>query len=453
MGKGKASAAKQFGSIPQTRIAIAYVAIETVHEALDNPRVHSPEQIRAIARSIQENGFNAPILVDKGNCVIAGHGRLAAAKLLKLTEVPIVRLEHLSEAQVQAYRLADNKLAERSTWDDRKVAVILKELATTLEFNVEATGFEQPEIDLRIQSLEPPEESDPNDEVNVSEEAVISVEGDLWNLERHRLLCGSALDAAAYEALLGSERAIGIFADAPYNTPINGHVTGKGHKKHREFAMASGEMSSDEFTEFLKESFRLATSYCTDAAIAYACMDWRHMSEILAAIRAIDHEVLNLCVWSKTNAGMGSLYRSAHELVFVFAKKGAKHINNVQLGKFGRYRTNVWTYPGMNSFARRGRTRGLDYHPTVKPIAMVTDAILDTTERGGIVLDPFCGSGTTILAAERTGRRGYGIELDPGYVDTTIRRWQKATGKVAIHASGKTFEEIVASRSAPDTSA
>jgi DNA modification methylase len=231
-------------------------------------------------------------------------------------------------------------------------------------------------------------------------------------------------------------------------------MSGKGLKKHREFAMAAGEMSEDAFTQFLNGAFSLITAHSADGATFYSCMDWRHVVEIVKAIQALDCELLNLCVWVKTNGGMGSLYRSRHELVFVFAKRGAKRgakrVNNVQLGRYGRNRTNVWNYPGMNSFARSGRTRGLDLHPTVKPIAMVSDAILDVTQRGDVVLDPFCGSGTTILAAERTGRRGYAIELDPGHVDTAIARWERMTEQAAIHSSGKTFEEIRAERRGED---
>jgi DNA modification methylase len=219
-------------------------------------------------------------------------------------------------------------------------------------------------------------------------------------------------------------------------------VSGKGAKKHREFPMAAGELTEDEFCRFLLNAFDLMVTHSVDGATLFACMDWRHQLEIASAIRALGCELLNLCVWVKTNGGMGSLYRSRHELVFVFGKRGGARVNNVQLGKHGRNRTNVWNYPGMNSFARRGRTRGLDLHPTVKPIAMVSDAMLDVTQRGDIVLDPFCGSGTTILAAERTGRRGYAIELDCGHVDTAIARWQRMTKQTAVHASGKTFEEM-----------
>ena len=430
------------------RSVVAYLPLGSIVPDPNNPRKHSSEQISAIARSIEAFGFNAPILVDKANRIVAGHGRLEAAKRLELAEAPVIRLEHLSEQQAKAYMLADNKLTDRSSWDDRKVAIVLKELSDiALDFEIEATGFEPPEIDLRIQSLEPPDEStDPADEFEAPEGPPVSRPDDLWTLGRHRLLCGNALDSCAYDALLAGEKAAAVFTDPPYNVRVKGHVSGKGARKHREFPMAAGELTEDEFCRFLLDAFDLMVSHSVDGATFFACMDWRHLLEIVSAIRALGCELLNLCVWVKTNGGMGSLYRSRHELVFVFGKRDATHVNNVQLGKHGRNRTNVWNYPGMNSFARRGRTRGLDLHPTVKPIAMVSDAILDVTQRGDIVLDPFCGSGTTILAAERTGRRGYAIELDPGHVDTAIARWERMTKQTAVHASGKTFEEMRAER-------
>jgi DNA modification methylase len=432
------------------RSVVTYLPVDALLPDPSNPRNHTHEQILAIARSIETFGFAAPIMVDKGNRVVAGHGRLEAAKLLGLAEVPVIRLEHLSEQQAKAYMLADNKLTDRSSWDDRKVAVVLKELSEiTLDFEIEATGFEPPEIDLRIQSLDPPEDGGPADaadEFEATDGPPVSKLGDLWVLGPHRLFCGSALDSHAYGVLLDGAKASAVFTDPPYNVPVKGHVGGKGQKKHREFQMAAGEMTGAEFTGFLSDAFRLMVAHSDDNATFYACMDWRHVLEIGEAIRAIDFETLNLCVWVKPNGGMGSLYRSRHEFVFVFAKRGAKRVNNVQLGRHGRNRTNVWNYPGMNSFGRRGRTRGLDLHPTVKPIAMVSDAILDVTRRGDIVLDSFSGSGTILLSAERTGRRGYAIELDPGYVDTAILRWERMTKQKAIHSSGKTFEEIKGER-------
>ncbi len=431
------------------RLTIDYVSPTALTPAPDNPRLHAPQQVQAIARSMQTFGFTAPLLVDRNGQVIAGHGRLEAAKLLGLAEVPVIRQEHLTPAQVKAYRLADNRLAERSTWDERGLALALQELQeAVLEFDLEVIGFDAPEIDLRIQSLDAPEEADAADVFDGPEGAAISKPGDLWHLGLHRLLCGNALDAASYETLLGEERAAAVFTDPPYNVPINGHVSGKGRARHREFAMASGEMDEAAFTAFLLGWMKLVRSYTAEAGVLFTCMDWRHLSETTTALTQAGDELINLCVWVKSNGGMGSLYRSRHELVLVSRPRGTQHQNNVQLGVYGRNRTNVWHYPGVNSFAGRARTRGTDVHPTVKPIRMVADAVLDVTSRGDIVLDPFCGSGTTILAAERTGRRGYGIELDPLYVDLAVRRWQAMTKQVATLADGKTFAQVEAERAA-----
>jgi DNA modification methylase len=429
--------------------AIVHLPIELITPDPFNPRKHSREQIRAIARSIETFGFNAPILVDKAGTIKAGHGRYEAAKFLNLTHVPVIRLEHLSEQQAKAYMLADNKLTDRSSWDEGQLALRLKELQDiVIDFEIEATGFEAPEIDFRIQSLDPPDAASADDEFEGPEGPAVTQPGDLWHLGPHRLFCGNALEAASYGALFDAELAASVFTDVPYNLRINGQAVGKGRMKHREFAMASGEMSKEQFEAFLHSVLQVTQPHTQPAAVHFMCMDWRHIGEALGAVEKSEREMINLCVWAKANGGMGSLYRSAHELVLVFRARGEKHLNNVQLGRFGRNRTNVWNYPGMNSFARRGRARALDLHPTVKPIAMVADAILDVTHRGDIVLDPFCGSGTTILAAERTDRRGYGIELDPLYVDLTITRWQRMTKGRALHASGKTFAELCDERSA-----
>jgi DNA modification methylase len=432
---------------PSSRSQLTFLATSDLNPDPRNPRRHSRAQIRAIATSIETFGFTAPILINKNNQIIAGHGRYEAAKLLGLTQVPVICLEHLTEAQVTAYMLADNKLTDRSSWDDTTLAVHLKELSNlVLEFDIEATGFEPPEIDFRIQSLDATESADTADEFNAAVGPAISLAGDLWLLDSHRLYCGSALDATAYDMVLGTGKAAAVFTDSPYNVRIDGHVCGSGRIKHREFAMASGEMTEDEFIRFLTKPLELACSYASGGAIIYAFMDWRHMGEMLAAGHATGCSLLSLCIWVKANAGMGSFYRSRHELVFVFRNGKEAHLNNVQLGRFGRNRTNVWNYAGVNSFARKGQERALNLHPTVKPIALVSDAILDSTKRDHIVLDPFLGSGTTILAAERTGRRCYGIEIDPLYVDTAIERWESITKHQARHSSGKTFAAIKAER-------
>jgi DNA modification methylase len=431
-----------------TRRQLLFVAIGNLIPDPDNPRKHGRAQISAIAKSIEAFGFNAPVLVDKNNKIVAGHGRYEAAKLLGLDKIPIVSLSHLTPTQAKAYMLADNKLTDRSTWDDNKLAIQLKELSDlVLGFEIEAIGFEPPEIDLRIQSLDSAlEEAD--DQFELATGPVVSRTGDLWLLGSHRLYRGSALDVTSYNALSNGEKAAAAITDPPYNVRIDGHVSGNGRTTHREFAMASGEMSDAEFTDFLYQTFQRISAYCRDGALIYSFMDWRHMSEILAAGRAASLDLLNLCVWAKTNGGMGSLYRSRHELVFVFKSGKDPHTNNVQLGRFGRNRSNLWNAPGANSFARNSSKNQLESHPTVKPIALVADAILDCTKRNDIVIDPYLGSGTTILAAERTGRRCHAIEIDGRYVDTAIKRWERLTKQEAKDVHGKTFAQTRSDRGA-----
>jgi DNA modification methylase len=427
---------------------LTLIPIDSLKPDPRNPRRHSRVQIRAIAQSIDAFGFNAPILVDKHNQIVAGHGRYEAAQRLGLEKIPVISLDHLTEAQAQAYMLADNKLADRSTWDDASLALHLKELSElALDFDFEAIGFEMPEVDLRIQSLDPTDNADRADEFTSSVGPAVSRVGDLWLLGKHRLYCGSALDLAAYELVMANEPAAAVFTDPPYNVKIDGNVCGSGAVRHREFAMASGEMTSEEFAGFLTKALNLARAHASPGAIIYACMDWRHMAEMLAAGDAANFDLLNLCVWVKTNGGMGSLYRSRHEFVFVFRNGREAHLNNVQLGRFGRNRTNVWNYAGANSLKRNGRKSDLDFHPTVKPIAMVTDAILDSTNLDDIVLDPFLGSGTTLLAAERARRRCYSVELDPLYVDTAIMPWERLTRQQACLTSGQSFADVKGERS------
>jgi DNA modification methylase len=426
---------------------IIYRRIEEIKPDPVNPRRHSNKQIRQIADSIKAFGFNVPILIDRERKIVGGHGRWLACHLLGLTEVPTLCLDHLTAAQARAFMIADNRLTEISSWDDQLLAQQLKDLSLIgLDFSIEVIGFEMGEIDLRIASLEdPPEDNDPGDVLpELPASPPLSGAGDIWLLGRHRILCGSALDAADFAALMGEERAAMVFTDPPYNVRIDGHASGLGAIHHRQFPMASGEMDRAQFTTFLTQACQKLAAYSVEGSLHYVCMDWRHLEELLAAGRAAYGELKNVCVWVKDNGGMGSLYRSRHELVLVFKHGRKEHRNNVQLGHFGRSRSNVWNYPGANSFARCGEEGNLlALHPTVKPVAMVADAVLDCSARGDIVLDAFLGSGTTVIAAERTGRRCYGIELDPGYIDTIIRRWQALTGGSARHAvSGRSFDDL-----------
>jgi len=301
--------------------------------------------------------------------------------------------------------LADNKLTDRSSWDERKLALVLKDLSElAIEFEIEATGFATSEIDIKIQSLTPSDIGEADDFETVSGPATSQL-GDLWILGGHRLYCGSSLDPITYEKLLEGRKAAAVFTDPPYNVRIAGHVSGNGAVRHREFTMASGEMDEQEFADFLTKAMTIVGQNCERGAVAFVCMDWRHMVELHQAGTTANFTLLNLCVWIKSNGGMGSFYRSRHELIFVFRNGGDSHRNNVQLGTHGRNRTNCWHYDGANSFARKGKENRLHEHPTIKPTALVADAILDCTAQDEIVLDAFVGSGTTLLAAEHTGRR------------------------------------------------
>jgi 16S rRNA G966 N2-methylase RsmD len=431
-------------------LSIAYRPISQLKHDPKNPRRHTARQIRQIARSIKVFGFNVPVLVDSELNLIAGHGRILACTELGWTDVPTIQLDHLSEAQARAFMIADNRLTENSTWDDRLLAEQLKDLSVLdLDFSLEATGFEMGEIDLRIEGLTTGRdgEEDPADVLPPeTSQPPVSRAGDLWLLGSHRVLCGSATSPRSYPALMQGDQATMVFTDPPYNVPIDGHASGLGRIHHREFAMASGEMDPPEFTEFLTRACTLLARHSIDGAIHFVCMDWRHASELLAAGREAYSGLKNVCVWVKHNAGMGSFYRSQHELVFVFKHGRGPHRNNVQLGQYGRHRSNVWSYRGANSFGRPTEEGNLlALHPTVKPVALVADAIMDCSARGEVVLDGFLGSGTTVIAAERTGRRCYGLEIDPAYVDTIIRRWQAFTGESARHgASGRSFGDLEA---------
>ena len=428
---------------------IAWKSPDDLRPYARNARVHSKKQIGQIAESIKRFGFTNPILVDEKSNVIAGHGRLAAALELGMAEVPTIKLSHLTEKERQAYILADNKLAENAAWDNELLALELSDLSE-LDFDLSLTGFSASEIDLVLDGFEDASTNSNVDEVDLIPEEngpTVTRLGDAWNLDRHTLVCGDALVHQSYENLMAGKQADVIFTDPPYNVPIDGHVCGLGKVRHREFAMASGEMSQQEFTTFLETSMQNAAACAKDGAIAFVCMDWRHIREVLDAGAVAFNELKNLCVWNKTNGGMGAFYRSKHELIFVFKKGTATHINNFGLGEHGRYRTNVWDYAGISSIGAH-RDDELAMHPTVKPVAMIADALRDCSRRNDIVLDPFGGSGSTLVAAQITGRLARLIELDPAYCDTIIRRFAKLTGKQAIlTGSGETFEEVALRRS------
>lgn len=421
-------------------LKVLYKNLNELQENPKNSRVHSEKQVAQIAKSIDSFGFNNPVLIDQNGVIIAGHGRYLAAKELELEEIPTVCLSHMTPDQIRAYIIADNKLAENAGWDKDILKIELEYLMNLdLDFDATITGFELPEIDLIINNEgieEAKSKKEPNEDffettVDIPERVK---KGDLWKLGEHLLLCGDALNEHSYQVLMGSEKAQMIFSDPPYNVKIKGNVTKQKH--HEEFAQASGEMTKAQFTEFLKTAFSMQAKYSVDGSIHFQCMDFRHMTEILNARESVYADLINLCVWDKETGGMGSLYRSQHELIFVFKNGTAPHINNVELGVHGRYRTNVWKYPGMHASNPQAKILA-KLHPTVKPVPMIMDALLDCSAAGDIVLDSFGGSGSTLIAAERTKRKARLIELDPHYCDVILYRWEKLTGKSAELCANK----------------
>jgi DNA modification methylase len=435
-----------------TDLELEYLPLGALKTYPRNARTHSRKQIRQLAASIEAFGFTNPLIIDDDAMILAGHGRLEAARLLGLDKVPCVRLADMTPAQKKAYVLADNKLALNAGWDEELLGLELQELSILDPvFDIGLTGFDIGEVDGLVEALAVEEPAAPRDEVlpPLGDGSAATRPGDVWVLGQHRLICGDALDPAVVKTLMAGETAQMVFTDPPYNVAIDGNVSGLGKARHREFAMASGEMTSKEFTSFLEAAFRNLMDHSTDGSIHFICMDWRHMAEMLEAGSSVYAELKNLIVWVKDNGGMGTFYRSRHELIFAFKKGKAPHLNSFELGQHGRYRTNVWSYKGMNSFGA-GRNEEIQLHPTVKPVAMIADAIKDVSKRNGIVLDLFGGSGSTLIAAHKTGRRAYTCELDPLYCDRIIRRWQIFAKEDAIlEATGHSFDETAASRRNP----
>ena len=406
-----------------------------------NPRKRSKRQIVALANSIRTYGAINPIIIDEYGVMLSGHGRHAAGQFLDLETFPTRVITGLTEAQKCAFVIADNKISELSGWDEPLLKTQL-EIIINSNLSIEHTGFSTAETDVIFQDPQESKGTDPGDlqETDIAVE-VVSRRDDLWICGSHRLFCGDALDPNSYDVVLRGDRAQMIFSDPPYNLAISG-IGGKGKIKHPEFAMASGEMSRQGFTDFLHRVLSQTQAFSVDGAIHYYCMDWRHMREMLDAAEPLFGPLRQLCVWSKDNGGMGTFYRSQHELVFVFKNGSAPHINNFELGQHGRYRTNVWSYPGVNTFAGNGFEQ-LAMHPTVKPVSLVADAIRDCSHRKGLILDPFAGSGTALISCERTGRYARAIELDPRYVDVGVLRWQRVTGVAAtLAATGQTWEQV-----------
>jgi DNA modification methylase len=422
-------------------LKIEYLPTRALRTNPNNSHLHPQKQIQKLSRAIGEFGFLIPAVVDDQNILIAGHARTEAAEACGLTRVPCVRASHLSEAQKRAFAIVDNRLAQDATWDFQ---VLAKEF-DFLEregLDLQTTGFEIPEFDIVLSSAQAAGKNLQDDMIpEIEPKRIITKRNDLWILGKNHLLCGDARKPESFTRLMGRSLALLVFTDPPYNLKIRGPVSGKGRVMHDEFAEASGEMTPAQYQKFLEDSLALLARHSAEGAIHFICTDWRHLDEMLGAGRRVYRELKNVVVWNKTNAGLGSFYRSQHELIFVWKIGRGKHCNNIQLGKHGRNRSNVWTYVGANSFSST-RQSDLAMHPTVKPVALVADAILDCSQRGDIVLDCFGGSGTTLIACERTGRKARLIEIDPSYCDQTIRRWQKLTGGTAVNSAGVRFNDL-----------
>ncbi len=431
---------------------IEMLPLKRLRPAKRNARTHSKKQREKLLAIIRRFGFINPIIIDEEGNVIAGHLRLEVAKLLGMTHVPVIQITYLSELEKRALALAENRIAIDAGWDRETLAAELGELAVLLpeaEIEFAVTGFEIAETDIIIADQAAAPTSTADADALPAPGTSVTRPGDVWIMGKHRLYCGDALNSVSYRALLCGERAAMVFTDPPYNVSIKKHARGRSSAAFDEFAMASGEMSADQFQGFLERALTAIAENCDDGCIVYVCMDWRHVHQLLEAGGLVFSELKNIVVWVKSNGGQGSFYRSQHELICIFKKGNAAHTNSFELGQHGRSRTNVWSYAGVNSF-KAGRQDELNLHPTVKPVRLVADAMLDCSSRGTIVLDPFIGSGTTIIAGESVGRRAYGIELDPRYVDVAVRRWQEFTGKDAIlQSSGKTFSETEAERGEP----
>jgi len=436
-------------------LEVEEVPIERLKPFKKNPRDHSKAHVAEVAASIGAFGMNVPILADDAYELIAGHATLLACKSLGMATVPVIRLGHLSEAEKVAFRIAHNRLCEKGVWDPELLVANFEILYDAdLSFDFEATGFSTGEIDvMRMGGKEAVRAA--AEAARLAEETValpdpdarpVSRLGDRFQIGRHIIVNGNAKEQSSYKLALAGSKADLALCDAPYGCAIAGHASGLGRVKHDDFIEGSN-LSSSELQDLVGQASALQAAHSKGGAYNIQFTDWRAMLDMQLANRKVYPELKHICIWKKTNGGMGSLWRGAWEGILVYRVAGGKSRNNVMLGVHGRNRTDVFEYAGVNTF-KPGRMDELQAHPTCKPVPLLADLILDVTPIGGIVLDVFMGSGSTILAAHETGRTGVGIELDPKYVDVAVRRIEKSVGEPAIHQSGKTFEELAVERAA-----
>ena len=423
-------------------MSVQRVPTDALRPAPTPVRRHPRKQLAKVRKSLEVFGQVTPILVSPDWEIIDHELVWQALKEIGATQVDVIVVADKSPSELKALRLVLNRTALDARWDEQNLRSILEQLVE-VDFDLDLTGFDTPEIDHYLNLDAPQANVEENgSDIPLVEATAISTSGMIWALGDHRVGCGSATNLAFVSRLLNGKTANVCFVDPPYNIPVDGFITGKGRHRHREFVQGAGELSTDEYFTLLRDSLLVLKECCVPTALVYACIDWRHVMEMTVAGRACDMPLYTICVWTKTNGGMGGIYRNAHELVCVFRAGTETPLDNVELGRHGRNRTNVWSYPGMSSFGKE-RDQLLGSHPTVKPVAMIADVFRDVTKRGDIVLDTFLGSGSTLMAAQETGRICCGVELDPLYVDVTIRRWQNATGRDAVLVdTGEAFNDV-----------
>lgn len=428
------------------RHQIEYVPPDSLNLPRRSLRRHTKAHVRKIAAKIDRDGFIIPMVADDDLGLVIGFARLEAAKLLGLAEVPIIRVKHLPEERLEALRIFDNKIVEESDWDFEALDVAFESIfAMDSGFDISATGFEVAEVDA-LKGKRRTAELNDLDDTRAPEPTCVPVSraGDMWLCGRHRLICGSSLDPDCVDALIGDAEIAQVVTDPPFNLPRRAFSS---NERHDDFAQGAGELDRAGFTRFLSRAFRTVQPYLADGALVYSFMDYKHIVELILAGEAAGMSYLQLLVWAKGRAGQGSFYRSGHELVGVFRHGSAQHRNNIALGKFGRNRSNVLSYPGVMGSA--GAKKALAMHPTVKNVAMLADLMLDASAPGEAIFDGFGGSGSTLIAAEKTDRIAYLCEISPGFVDIAVDRFNAlGVGEARLAATGQTFTEVAADRAA-----
>ena len=410
---------------------IKSVKIEEIKQNRKELRKFTDSEIEITTKVVKRFGFQVPIIIDNKNQVVLGAALLKAALNLNMEEVPVVEVQNLSEKELNTFTIAINKISMMGELDLENFAYDIQELLFDIDLNLtpEELGFSSIEMDNLLFTCGFEDGDDKEDTPivkDIEKVNVVAKIGDIIKLGRHILYCGDALQEESYQKLIGDEKADLVITDPPYNVKIQGNVTKQ--KQHKDFVQASGEMTPEEFTKFLNNAFSRLKNFSTPSSLHYIFMDWKHLQEVQSATKDVYDKLLNICVWNKLKGGMGSFYRSQHEFCLVYKNKAGSYCNNIELGKNGRNRTNVWDYPGMSTSNKQAK-KLRELHPTVKPVAMLMDIMLDASNYGDLVLDCFGGSGSTLMAAQECGRRARIIEISPEYCDIIIHRWEELTGE------------------------